>query len=29
MNQPFPFVAEDIDKELTQWKEEYQKMGHK
>ena len=26
---PFPFVAEEIEKELNQWKEDYEKMGHK
>ena len=29
MNTPFPFVIEDIDKELNNWKIEYESMGHK
>ncbi len=26
---PFPYVAEDIEKELNEWKADYEKMGHK
>jgi hypothetical protein len=29
MVSPFPYVAEDIDKELTEWKLDYDKMGHR
>ncbi len=29
MNVPFPYVMEDIDKELNVWKTEYEAMGHK
>ena len=29
MNSPFPYVAEDIDRELNEWKKDYDKMGHR
>jgi len=29
MNQPFPDVIENVDKELNRWKVEYDALGHK
>ena len=26
---PFPYVSDDIDKELNDWKNDYESMGHK
>ena len=25
----FPYVAEEIEKELEKWKKDYEKMGHR
>ena len=29
INVPFPYVSDDIDKDLNEWKNEYDAMGHK
>ena len=29
INVPFPYVSDDIDKDLNEWKSEYDAMGHK
>lgn len=29
INVPFPYVSDDIDKELNDWKNDYESMGHK
>ncbi len=29
MNQPFPDIIENVDKELNNWKVEYETLGHK
>lgn len=29
MNTPFPYVAENMEKEVEKWKKLYKEMGHK
>ena len=29
MNEPFPYVAEDLENQLNEWKSNYENMAHK